>query len=118
MSASEDGSGAEAAALRVNASRAGSALRPIAAGFHRVAGARPASNATFRGPARRSRNGAIDRCQLAAAISRSAGVMVTCASFSASANVDGETAGPETGPAPNGGGAPGVTGAAALDAGG
>src|SRR6185295_19031410 len=77
-------------------------------GFHRVAGATSGSIVTLRGPTRRSSSGAIDRRQLAAAISRSAGVIVTCASFSASAKVDGATGGPETGPVPNVGGAPGV----------
>jgi hypothetical protein len=65
----------------------------------------------LRGPVRRSSNGAIDRCQLAAAISRWAALIVTCASFSASAKVAGATAGPETGPVPKVGGAPGVAGA-------
>jgi hypothetical protein len=34
--------------------------------------------------------------------------MVTCASFSASANVDADTGGPVTGPVPKVGGAPGA----------
>ena len=46
---------------------------PTRAGFHCVAGAMDGSIATLRGPTRRSRNGAIDRGQLAAAMSRSAG---------------------------------------------
>src|SRR4051812_28249020 len=50
------------------------------------------------------------RAQLAAAISRSAALMVTRASFSASSNVAVDTAGPETGPVPNVGGAPAVVG--------
>ena len=50
----------------------------------------------------------MDRCQVAAAISRSSGVSVTCASFSASANVAADTGGPLTGPVPNVGGAPAV----------
>jgi hypothetical protein len=54
----------------------------------------------------------MDWRQLAAAISRSATVIVTCASFSASANVDGETGGPDIGPVPKVGGAPGVVGGA------
>jgi hypothetical protein len=82
-------------------------------GVHTVAGATSASSDTLRGPVRRSRSGASDRCQLAAAISRSAGRSVTCTSFSASANVDGDTGGPVTGPVPNVGGAPGVDGAPA-----
>ena len=64
---------------------------------------------------RRSSSGASERCQLDAAISRSAGRIVTCTSFSASANVAADTGGPVTGPVPNVGGAPGV---AAGDAGG
>src|SRR6202030_2187807 len=79
-------------------------------GFQRVAGATCGSSAIFRGPTRRSRSGAIDWRQLAAAISRSAAVIVTCASVSASANVDACTAGPAIGEAPNVGGAPGVVG--------
>ena len=47
------------------------------------------------------------RRQLAAAISRSAGVIVTCTSFSASAKVDGVTSGPTGGAVPKAGGAPG-----------
>src|SRR5439155_22482879 len=47
-------------------------------------------------------------CQLAAAICRSLALIATCASRSASAKVDGETGGPDTGPVPNAGGAPGV----------
>ena len=43
-----------------------------------------------------------------AACCRSAGVIVTCISFSASANVAGVTAGPEPARVPNVGGAPGV----------
>src|SRR5215471_144021 len=45
--------------------------------------------------------------QLPAAISRSAALNSTCTSFSASANVDGETAGPVSGAVPKAGGAPG-----------
>ena len=75
----------------------GPIARPRSTGFQRVAGATSASSATLRGPTRRSSNGAIDVRQLAAAISRSAGVIVTCTSFSASAKVAGDTAGPDTG---------------------
>jgi len=63
-----------------------------------------------RGPTRRSSSGAIERCHVDAAISRSAAFIVTCASFSASANVAADTGGPDTGPVPNVGGAPGVVG--------
>jgi len=66
---------------------------------------------------RRSRSGAIDRRQLSAAISRSPALISTCASFSASANVDGATAGPETGAVANVGGAPGVVGGADAEGG-
>ena len=45
------------------------------------------------------------------------GVIVTCASFSASANVAGETAGPAAGAVPNVGGAPGVASEASTEAG-
>ena len=86
------------------------------AGFHRVAGATFGSSAILRGPTRRSSSGAIDRGQLAAAISRSAALIVTCASRSASLNVDGETGGPDTGPVPKVGGAPGVAGGAGTAA--
>ena len=61
-------------------------------------------------------SGAIDRGQLAAASSRSAALIVTCARRSASTNVDGDTAGPDTGPLPNVGGAPGVAGGAVTAA--
>ena len=82
------------------------------------------SRARGRAPARpssdrscRSRSGAIDRRQLAAAISRSPAVIVTCASFSASANVEAATGGPDAGDVPKVGGAPGVAGGS-RDAGG
>ena len=48
------------------------------------AGATVGSRTALRGPTRRSSNGAKDRCQLAAAISRSAALIVTCPSRSAS----------------------------------
>ena len=77
-------------------------------GSQRLAGCTFESRATLRGPMRRSRSGAIDRRQLAAARSRSAWVIDTCASFSASAKVAEVTGGPDVGPVPNVGGAPGV----------
>src|SRR5438477_10325805 len=52
--------------------------------------------------------------QLDAAISRSAALISTCASFSACANVAGETGGPTSGDVPNAGGAPGGKSAALL----
>jgi hypothetical protein len=92
----------------MNLSRAGPAVIPARTGFHCVAGASAGSNGTFRGPVRRSSIAAIDRRHVAAAIVRSASVIVTCTNFSASANVAGETAGPTSGAVPNVGGAPGV----------
>src|SRR5882672_1079884 len=112
MSASLAGNGTVSLALRTNVSRVGPDLSPASSGFQRVAGATSGSSAIFLGPTRRSRSGAIDCRQLAAAISRSAALIVTCASFSASANVDGDTAGPAPGAVPNVGGAPGVDGGA------
>src|SRR5437867_6159081 len=118
MSASLEGSGTAALGLRTNASRAGPAASRVRAGFHRVAGATCGSNVIFLGPTRRSRSGAIDCRQLAAAISRSAALIVTCASCSASANVTDDTGGPDTGAVPKVGGAPGVAGGAETTAGG
>src|SRR5438128_874464 len=92
----------------MNLSRSEPVVCPGSTGFHRVAGASSDSNVTFRGPVRRSRLDAIEVRQLAAAMLRSAVVIVTCASFSASAKVDGETSGPTAGAVPNVGGAPGV----------
>ena len=92
--------------LRTNRSRAGPAVTPGSSGFQRVAGASVGSSATLRGPVRRSSSGAIDVRQLAAAILRCASVIVTCTSFSASANVAGVTSGPTAGAVPNVGGAP------------
>ena len=108
MSASFAGKATRSPLLRTNASRDEPWGAPPINGFHRVAGGTSGASATLRGPTRRSNSGAIDRCQLAAAISRSAGVSVTCTSFSASAKVDGDTGGPAAGAAPKVGGAPGV----------
>src|SRR5438046_4040752 len=107
MSASLVGNGIASFLLRTNVSRVGPELSPASTGFQRVAGAICGSSAIFRGPTRRSRSGAIDCRQLAAAISRSAALIVTCASFSASANVRRDTAGPDTGAVPKVGGGPG-----------
>src|SRR5438034_4680985 len=107
MSASLVGNGIASFLLRTNVSRVGPELSPASTGFQRVAGAMCGSSAIFRGPTRRSGGGAIDCRQLAAAISRSAALIVTCASFSASANVRRDTAGPDTGAVPKVGGAPG-----------
>src|SRR6185369_13963347 len=86
-------------------------------GFHNVAGASVSASATFRGPVRRSRYCAIDVRHVSAACWRSAGVIVTRASFSASANVAGVTTGPAPAPVPNVGGAPGVDGVGAAGGG-
>src|SRR5215470_15485702 len=112
MSSSEDGSGAESGVgdERTNRSRVGPIFSLGRAGFHFVPGATLASIGTLRGPVRRSRRNAIEVRQLDAAISRCASVSVTCASFSASVNVPGDTAGPTAGAVPNVGGAPGVLG--------
>jgi hypothetical protein len=89
---------------------------PGSIGFQSVPGASVAASEILRGPARRSRYGASDRRQESAACCRSACVIVTCISFSASANVDAETSGPEPVPVPNVGGAPGVAGAVCAGA--
>jgi len=107
MSPSLAGSGPGRSLLRMNLSALGPAVCPESTGFHRVAGASPGSSVTLRGPVRRSSDDAIEVRQLAAAIVRSASVIDTCASFSASANVVGETSGPTGGAVPNVGGAPG-----------
>jgi len=88
-------------------------------GFHKVAGAIASSIATFRGPVRRSRYPAIDVRQLSVACFRSAAVIVTCVSFSASAKVAAVMSGPAAGSVPNADGAPGVAlpGVALPDAG-
>src|SRR4029453_2570445 len=112
MASSDDGSGEAAAFERTKRSREEDAAgTPGRSGFQTVAGASASSIATFRGPVRRSRYGAIDCRHESAACWRSAGVSVTCVSFSASANVAGVTAGPAPGAAANVGGAPGVAGA-------
>src|SRR5262249_28334173 len=90
---------------------------PGSIGFQSVAGASVGAIETLRGPVRRSRYGAIDCRQESAACCRSAGVIVTCTSFSASANVAGVTTGPAAVPAPNVGGAPGVGDVAGGDEG-
>ena len=112
ISVSLDGNASLSPWLRTNRSRSGWLLPPMRAGRHSVAGETDGSSATLRGPVRRSSSGAIDVRQLAVAISRWSGLIVTCASFSASAKVAGETGGPDSGPVPKVGGAPGVAGAA------
>src|SRR5437870_13906201 len=110
MSASLVGSATARLALRTNRSRTGPGWSAASIGFHRVAGADAGSMETLLGPVRRSSSGAIDFRQLSTAIARSELLIETCASFSASAKVEGETAGPAPGAVPNVGGAPGVDG--------
>src|SRR5262245_10208137 len=110
MSASLAGSARASPLLRTNLSLGGPGLATVKTGFQWVAGASSGASAIFFGPVLRSSSGAIDRCQLAAAISRSSAVIVTCASFSASANVEAATGGPDAGDVPKVGGAPGVVG--------
>src|SRR5262245_2178976 len=111
MSASDDGSAAPPVLDRTNRSGADSAGAPGSAGFQSVAGASVSVIATFRGPVRRSRYCASDWRHELAACCRSAGVIVTCISLSASANVAAVTSGPEPTPVPKVGGAPAVVGA-------
>src|ERR1041384_6516884 len=80
---------------------------PGSIGFHNIAGTSVSASETFRGPVRRSRYCAKDVRHEPAACCLSASVIVTCISFSASANVSGETAGPLPAPVPTVGGAPG-----------
>ena len=110
MASSADGSGTPSAFDRTNRSRNGVTVMPGSIGFQIAAGASVGARAIFRGPVRRSRYCASVCLHVAAACCRSAGVIVTCISFSASANVAGETAGPEPVPVPKVGGAPAVGG--------
>src|SRR4029450_12410464 len=105
MSASFAGSRIDSPALRTNLIDVGTAYPTSKAGFHRVAGATSGVIEIERGPVLRSRSGAIERGQLDAAIWRSADVIVTRASFSASSKVDADTGGTDTGPVTSGGGA-------------
>src|ERR1041385_6871408 len=106
IASSADGS-ATSTFERTKLSRPGPAVIPGSIGFHKVAGTSVSASATLRGPVRRSRYCASDVRQEPAACCLSASVIVTCMSFSASANVSGETAGPLPAPVPNVGGAPG-----------
>ena len=117
MSASFAGNGPGSPPARTNRSRVGGVCPRDSIGVHRVAGDTSGSSATFRGPVRRSSIGAIVLRQVAAAIVRSAGVIVTCANFSASAKVFVVTSGPAGGSVPNVGGAPavGVAGVCVCD---
>src|ERR1041385_3492453 len=106
IASSVDGSGTSIVE-RTKLSRAGPEEIPGRSGFHKVAGTSVSARETLRGPVRRSRYCASDVRQEPAACCLSASVIVTCISFSASANVSGETAGPLPAPVPNVGGAPG-----------
>src|SRR6266545_5096573 len=110
IASSDDGSGPAAAVDRTNRSREDPAAMPGSTGFQSMPGESVGAMVTFRGPVRRSRYGASDWRHESAACCRSAGVIVTCISFSASANVSRVTTGPDPAPVPNVGGAPGVTG--------
>src|SRR5262245_40758072 len=110
MSSSDDGSAAPPVLDRTKRSSEGDAVRPGSVGVQSVAGASVYAIATFRGPVRRSRYCASDWRHEVAACSRSACVIVTCISLSASANVADVTSGPEPAPVPNVGGAPAVVG--------
>src|SRR5437870_4974926 len=110
IASSEPGNAALSAFDLTNRARDDDAAMPGSIGFQRVAGASAGAIVNFRGPVRRSRYCASDVRHVSAACCRSASVIVTCISFSASANVAGETAGPEPAPVPNVGGAPGVSG--------
>src|SRR5438552_3978669 len=110
IASSVDGNGAPSASDRTNRPRDGTGPMPGNTGFLRVAGGSVGAIEIVLGPVRRSRYCASDCLHVSAACCRSAAVIVTCISFSASANVAGDTAGPAPAPVPNVGGAPGVAG--------
>lgn len=115
MASSDEGSVAPSAFDRTNLSADDDDITPVAVtpgmiGFHSVAGASMSVIATLRGPVRRSRYGANSARHESAACCRSASVIVTCISFSASANVAVLTGGPAPAPVPHVGGAPAVVG--------
>ena len=114
MSSSFAGSGVAATLDGTKRSRAGPTCARPSAGNQVVAGASPSSSATLRGPVRRSSSAAIEVGQLATAISRCASVMLTCASFSASAKVAVVSFGPAGGAVLN---APGEPGGGVVEAG-
>src|SRR5271165_5317590 len=105
MSSSLVGNGPGFVVLLTNCWLAGPDFSPGMTGFQRVPGASVASNATLRGPTRRSYSGAIALRQLPAAWASSSEVISTSTSFSAWANVAGDTSGPTGGAVPNAGGA-------------
>ena len=112
MSVSLSGTGSCPTGVRVKRSLAGRVFWSESRGFHEVAGATEGPGENFRGPVRRSYNGAIVFRQLPAAMLRSPLPSSNCTSFSASAKVDVETGGPASGDVPKAGGAPGVVVAA------
>src|SRR5579864_92937 len=107
MSASFAGREELPALLRTNRSFGAATLTPGSMGSHLAAGASVDSSGNFRGPVRRSYTDASVLRQVEAAIARSESLSGNWTSFSASANVATETSGPNSGPAPNAGGAPG-----------
>src|SRR5262245_15793359 len=110
IASSDEGNGAPSDFERANRSRKGSTVIPGNIGFQSVAGTSVSASATFLGPVRRSRYWASDVRHESAACCRSAGVIVTCVSFSASAKVAGVTIGPAPGPVPKVGGEAAVSG--------
>src|SRR5882724_13538599 len=114
MASSDDGSGVGSAFVRTNLSADDGNTSPGSMGFQSVAGASVSAIATLCGPVRRSKYGASDVRHESAACWRSAGDIVICISFSASANVSGVTTGPVPLPVPNVGGAPAVVGVCEL----
>ena len=108
MSWSLAGNGVFVLGVRVKRSRPGPAFSMSDAGSQRVAGAIVEGGENLRGPTRRSYSAAIEFRQLPAATSRSASLRGNWTSFSASAKVEIETAGPTSGAVPKAGGAPGV----------
>jgi hypothetical protein len=107
ISSSLVGSGPGSLLLRRNRLRAGPAVWPGSVASQCDQGASSVSSATLRGPTRLSYRGAIPLRQLATACLRSASLNSTCTSFSASANVRGDTSGPTAGAVAKAGGAPG-----------
>src|SRR5579884_2565844 len=107
MSRSLAGSAATGPSLRTKRSCAGPFESPGNTGSQRDAGAISGAGAYFRVPVRRSYSGAMVLRQLAAAISRCAGVSSNWTSFSASTKVAVVTCGPAPGAVPKAGGAPG-----------
>ena len=116
MSASVAGSGPGSVFDLTNRSRAGGVNPTARAGSHSMPGTRSSVIATFRGPVRRSIVADNVRRQDPAMVARSASVLETCISFSASAKVAADTSGPVPDEVPNATGAPGVAGGATVPA--